>query len=409
MLTVLLLEWLEFAVRWLHVITGIAWIGSSFYFIALDLGLKHRASLPRGVSGEEWQVHGGGFYNVRKYVVAPDNLPEHVTWFKWESYSTWLSGFFLMAIVYYGGADLFLVDNEVAEIDTSLAIGVSVVSLLIGWILYNSLCKLLVSSNNTYLMIILFIILSAVSWGYLQIFSGRAAFLHLGAFTATIMTANVFFIIIPNQKIVVNDLKNKRKPDPIFGVIAKQRSTHNNYLTLPVIFFMISNHYPLAFGSKYNWLIAPLIFLMGVSIRHFFNTKHSGRGTPYWTWALTGVIFLLVIFLSSFRLDFKELPVDETKFSKSISLALNSEEFPNVSDIVSGRCMMCHAKEPLWDGFLVSPKGLLLESDAQIAKNAKLIYLHSGISRAMPPNNISYMEDSERRTIIKWFEEVNNK
>ena len=277
MIVIILTEWLEFAVRWFHIITAIAWIGSSFYFIALDLGLKKNKSLPDGVIGEEWQVHGGGFYNIQKYSIAPPNLPKDLIWFKWESYSTWLSGFFLLAIVYYGGADIYLIDREIADISNFQAILISLVSILLGWVIYNSACKSPLASNSNFLMLILFFFLIFLSWFYTSIFSGRAAFLHLGAITATLMTANVFFIIIPNQKIVVSDLKAGRTPDPKYGIIAKQRSTHNNYLTLPVIFFMLSNHYPLAFGSELNWAIAPLVFLLGVSIRHYFNTYHATK------------------------------------------------------------------------------------------------------------------------------------
>ena len=301
MIEIILLEWLEFAVRWVHIITAIAWIGSSFYFIALDLGLKKNSSLPYGVTGEEWQVHGGGFYNIQKYSIAPPNLPQDLIWFKWESYSTWLSGFFLLAIVYYGGADLYLIDTEIADINNFQAILISLGSILFGWIIYNTACKSPLGNNSNLLLLLLFFFLLFLSLFYTSIFSGRAAFLHLGAITATLMTANVFFIIIPNQKIVVSDLKAGRKPDPKFGIIAKQRSTHNNYLTLPVIFFMLSNHYPLAFASELNWAIAPLVFLLGVSIRHYFNTYHATKKKLYWTWIITFLIFAAIVGLSSYK------------------------------------------------------------------------------------------------------------
>ena len=242
-------DWLAFGVRWLHVITGIAWIGSSFYFVALDLGLKKAPHLPPGAYGEEWQVHGGGFYHIQKYLVAPERMPEHLVWFKWESYATWLSGFAMLAIVYYAGADLFLVDRTVLDIPAWAAIVISLLSLSVGWLFYDNLCKSRLAANPTMLMVLLFVILVAMAWGYTQVFSGRAALLHLGAFTATIMSANVFLVIIPNQTIVVADLKAGRTPDPKYGAIAKLRSTHNNYLTLPVLFLMLSNHYPLAFAT----------------------------------------------------------------------------------------------------------------------------------------------------------------
>tara|TARA_B100001564_G_scaffold318698_1_gene295496 strand:- start:438 stop:1664 length:1227 start_codon:yes stop_codon:yes gene_type:complete len=403
MIEIILLEWLEFAVRWVHIITAIAWIGSSFYFIALDLGLKKNSSLPYGVTGEEWQVHGGGFYNIQKYSIAPPNLPQDLTWFKWESYSTWLSGFFLLAIVYYGGADLYLIDTEIADINNFQAIAISLCSILFGWIIYNSVCKSPLGNNSNFLLLLLFFFLLFLSWFYTSIFSGRAAFLHLGSITATLMTANVFFVIIPNQKIVVSDLKAGRKPDPKFGIIAKQRSTHNNYLTLPVIFFMLSNHYPLAFASELNWAIAPLVFLLGVSIRHYFNTYHATKKKLYWTWIITFLIFAAIIGLSSYKknnLDISE-NVNDLERIYSLEIAeLNNE----VHDIISARCTMCHAREPLWDGYLHAPKGFVIENKEDIKRYARQVYVQSALSKAMPPNNISYMEDIERFTIQYWYE-----
>ena len=403
MIEIILLEWLEFAVRWVHIITAIAWIGSSFYFIALDLGLKKNSNLPYGVTGEEWQVHGGGFYNIQKYSIAPPNLPQDLTWFKWESYSTWLSGFFLLAIVYYGGADLYLIDTEIADINNFQAILISLGSILFGWIIYNTACKSPLGNNSNLLLLLLFFFLLFLSWFYTSIFSGRAAFLHLGAITATLMTANVFFIIIPNQKIVVSDLKAGIKPDPKFGIIAKQRSTHNNYLTLPVIFFMLSSHYPLAFASELNWAIAPLVFLLGVSIRHYFNTYHATKKKLYWTWIITFIIFAVIIGLSSYKknsLSLSENVIDLERIYNLEITDLNNE----VHDIISARCTMCHAREPLWDGFLHPPKGFVVENKEDIKRYARQVYVQSAISKAMPPNNISYMEDIERFTIQYWYE-----
>ncbi len=403
MIEIILLEWLEFAVRWVHIITAIAWIGSSFYFIALDLGLKKNSSLPYGVTGEEWQVHGGGFYNIQKYSIAPPNLPQDLIWFKWESYSTWLSGFFLLAIVYYGGADLYLIDTEIADINNFQAILISLGSILFGWIIYNTACKSPLGNNSNLLLLLLFFFLLFLSLFYTSIFSGRAAFLHLGAITATLMTANVFFIIIPNQKIVVSDLKAGRKPDPKFGIIAKQRSTHNNYLTLPVIFFMLSSHYPLAFASELNWAIAPLVFLLGVSIRHYFNTYHATKKKLYWTWIITFIIFAVIIGLSSYKKNSLVLSenVDDLERIYNLEITdLNNE----VHDIISARCTMCHAREPLWDGFLHPPKGFVVENKEDIKRYARQVYVQSAISKAMPPNNISYMEDIERFTIQYWYE-----
>ena len=403
MIAIILTEWLEFVVRWIHVITATAWIGSSFYFIALDLGLKKNKNLPYGVTGEEWQVHGGGFYNIQKYNIAPPNLPKDLIWFKWESYSTWLSGFFLLAIVYYGGADLYLIDTEIADINNFQAIAISLGSILFGWIIYNSVCKSPLGNNSNFLLLLLFFFLLFLSWFYTSIFSGRAAFLHLGSITATLMTANVFFIIIPNQKIVVSDLKAGRKPDPKFGIIAKQRSTHNNYLTLPVIFFMLSNHYPLAFASELNWAIAPLVFLLGVSIRHYFNTYHATKKKLYWTWIITFLIFAAIIGLSSYKKNNLDLSENVNDLERIYSLEI-AELNNEVHDIISARCTMCHAREPLWDGYLHAPKGFVIENKEDIKRYARQVYVQSALSKAMPPNNISYMEDIERFTIQYWYE-----
>ena len=238
----ILWEWIAFSVRWLHVITAMAWIGASFYFIALDLMLRPSETLPDGAFGEEWEVHGGGFYHTVKYMVAPAELPEHLTWHKWQSYTTWLSGAALLMIVYWVGGELYLLDPNKADLSLTQGILISGASLTLGWILYDQLCKSPLGENPTHLMLILFAILVTMSWGYNQVFTGRAALLHLGAFTATLMTGNVFFQIMPNQRIVVADLKAGRKPDAKYGKIAKLRSTHNNYLTLPVVFLMLSNH-----------------------------------------------------------------------------------------------------------------------------------------------------------------------
>ncbi|WP_309084714.1 urate hydroxylase PuuD [Chelativorans sp.] len=395
-------DWLSFAVRWLHVVTAIAWIGSSFYFIALDLGLVKREGLPEGVHGEEWQVHGGGFYHIQKYLIAPASLPEHLTWFKWEAYSTWLSGFALLAIVYYAGADLFLIDRNVLDISAPTAILISLASIGLGWLLYDTLCKSPLGKSDTALMLVLYAILVAMSWGYTQLFTGRAAFLHLGAFTATIMSANVFLLIIPNQKIVVADLKAGRKPDPKLGAQAKQRSLHNNYLTLPVIFLMLSNHYPLAFGTKFNWIIASLIFIIGVLIRHYFNTVHARKGNPHWTWAAAAILFVIIMWLSTVP----AVLTGERKISAAEERFIASTQFPAVRDTVMGRCAMCHAAEPGFEGVHAAPKNVRLDTDAGIAAHAREIYLQAGRSHAMPPGNVSAMTEQERRLLVTWFEEA---
>ena len=399
----ILWDWAGFAVRWLHVITAIAWIGSSFYFVALDLGLRKAPDLPPGAHGEEWQVHGGGFYHIRKYLVAPEAMPEHLTWFKWESYATWLSGAALLMIVYWVGAELYLIDPSRADLAVWQAIALSAGSLTIGWIVYDALCKSPLGERPTVLMLLLFVLLVAMSWGYHQIFSGRAALLHLGAFTATIMTANVFLIIMPNQRIVVADLKAGRKPDPKYGKIAKLRSTHNNYLTLPVVFLMLSNHYPLAFATDYSWIIAALVFLMGVTIRHYFNTMHATGKGPHWTWGVTVILFLILAWLSTAPMwgsyeeaEARPMTAYEQRFAEA-------EGFHEAEQIVIGRCSMCHAREPVWDGIRWAPKGVVLETPQDIAQNARAIYLQAGVSHAMPPANVTEISDADRAKLVRWF------
>ncbi len=396
-------EWVQFAVRWTHVITAIAWIGSSFYFIALDLGLHRDRRLESGADGEEWQVHGGGFYHIEKYLVAPARMPGDLIWFKWEAYMTWVSGFAMMVLVYYFGANLFLIDPAVLPLTVPQAVAISAGSLALGWLLYDRICKSRFGDDNTRLMIGLYVILVAMAWGYTHVFSGRAALLHLGAFTATIMSANVFFIIIPNQKIVVADLIAGRTPDPKYGKIAKQRSTHNNYLTLPVLFLMLSNHYPLAFATKYNWVIASLVFLMGVTIRHYFNSVHARKGNPTWTWLVTALIFLLIAWLSTAPMFAQDGKTGDITPSTADLRFAQAPGFHDVVSIVESRCSMCHAQEPGYEGIHWAPKGVRLETANEIAHEAERIYIQAGVTHAMPPANVSFIEPEERAKIVAWY------
>lgn len=395
-------DWLSFAVRWLHVVTAIAWIGSSFYFIALDLGLRKRATLPTGVAGEEWQVHGGGFYHIQKYMIAPESMPEHLTWFKWESYSTWLTGFFMMVVVYYVGAELYLIDRSVLDVPAWGAILISLAGLALGWIIYDLLCRSPLGKNDWLLYLVLFGFMVVLSWGFTLVFTGRAAFLHTGAVIATIMSANVFMIIIPNQKKVVAALRAGETPEARLGLQAKQRSTHNNYLTLPVIFLMLSNHYPLAFGTKWNWVIVSLVLVMGAVIRHFFNSMHASKGKPWWTWGAAAACFAAIVWLSTFPGETSE----EYDISDSQNPLYLSASFEDVRDTVLGRCSMCHAQEPYWEGIGVAPKGVVLETDEQILRHAHEIYLQAGRSNAMPPGNITEISREERELIAAWFEDA---
>ncbi|MEC7792350.1 MAG: urate hydroxylase PuuD [Pseudomonadota bacterium] len=402
----ILWDWIAFSVRWLHVVTAMAWIGASFYFIALDLMLKPNRALPDGAHGEEWEVHGGGFYHTVKYMVAPARMPEHLTWHKWQSYTTWLSGAALLMIVYWVGGELFLLDPTKAELSLWQGILISGGSLTIGWLIYDWLCKSRLSEQPTLLMLLLFVMLVVMSWGYNQIFTGRAALLHLGAFTATIMTANVFFQIMPNQRIVVADLKAGRTPDAKYGKIAKVRSTHNNYLTLPVVFLMLSNHYPLAFATEYSWIIASLIFLTGVTIRHYFNTMHRTGSGPHWTWGVTVLLMFVIAWLSTAR------PTETWEEAEARPLTAEEERlaalpsFGDAYDSVVGNCSMCHAREPVWGNMQWAPKGVYLETPGDVARHADQIYVQAGLSHAMPPPNAIQMDPEARRMIIAWVQEA---
>ncbi len=404
----ILWDWIAFSIRWLHVITAMAWIGASFFFIALDLGLKKVPDMPGGVYGEEWQVHGGGFYHIQKYLVAPGNMPDHLIWHKWQSYITWVSGAALLMVVYWVGGELFLLDPSKANLTLFQGILISGGSLTIGWIAYDYMCKSKLGEHSTLLMLLLFVILVIMSWGYNQIFTGRAALLHLGAFTATIMTGNVFFQIMPNQRIVVADLKAARTPDAKYGKIAKLRSTHNNYLTLPVVFLMLSTHYPLSFATDYAWIIASLVFLTGVTIRHYFNTMHATGKGPHWTWGVTVLLMIVIAWLSTAGpgesvedAEARNLTPYEQKFASAAG-------FEDAYDTVIGNCSMCHAREPFWGNMQWAPKGVYLETPADVARYASQIYLHAGVSRAMPPPNAIQMSDEARAKIVAWVREVRN-
>src|SRR5712675_2330250 len=295
----ILTEWASLILRWLHVVAAIGWIGSSFYFIHLDLSLQPRSDLPEGVYGEAWQVHGGGFYRIMKYLVAPAKMPDELTWFKWEAYTTWLSGFALMVVVYYLDAELFLVDKSVLEL-TPLQAGLfSFGSLALAWLLYEVACRTGLAQRELPFAIGGYLFLVALTYAFTHVLSGRGAFNQIGAIIGTIMVANVFTVIIPNQKKIVAALIAGRSPEPALGLSSKQRSVHNNYLTLPVIVLMISNHYPLLFATRYNWLIVAIVLALGPVIRHFFNERHAHRPSPWWVWGVAALGMIAIALLSA--------------------------------------------------------------------------------------------------------------
>lgn len=384
-------ESLSAGLRWLHVVAGIAWIGSSFYFIHLDLSLRPRPDLPAGVQGEAWQVHGGGFYHMVKYLVAPARLPDELTWFKWEAYATWLSGFALLLVVYYLGAELYLVDTAALALTPAAAVGLSLGSLIAAWLAYEALCRSALGRRELALALVGYVFLVALTWGFVQLFGGRGAFVQIGALIGTMMVANVFVVIIPNQKTTVAALLAGQAPDPALGKQAKQRSVHNNYLTLPVLFLMVSNHYPLLFATRYNWVIVAIVLALGPIIRHFFNSRHAGKGSPWWTWAVTAAGLAAIAVLSAAG------PREEAAASSS------PPAFAVVEDIVVSRCSMCHAGAPVWATVAAAPKGVRLDDADHIRRQARAIELNAVRSSAMPPGNVTGMTADERAILAAWL------
>ena len=384
-----MLDWLEMIVRWLHVIAGIGWIGSSFYFIFLDASLRRGENDGQGIAGESWQVHGGGFYHMRKYSVAPAAMPAELHWFKYEAYTTWLSGFFLLGLIYYVGAGVYLVEAGVMDLTPTAAVAISVGSLAVGWLVYDRLCKSPLGKNDALLALIGFALLVAAAWGYTLVFSGRGAYVHAGVLVGTLMAANVFFVIIPNQKIVVADLIAGRAPDPDLGRRAKQRSLHNNYLTLPVVFVMISGHYPMTFASQWNWAILAGIFIVGGLARHFFNLKHAGGGSHYWLWIAAGLVMAIVIAISMQRPKPAEIAGITTLSS--------------VHEIIQRRCASCHSVQPGFAGIESPPLEVILETPADILRLKDRINAQTIATSAMPPGNATGMTPEERAALAAWY------
>jgi uncharacterized membrane protein len=388
---IVIAESISAILRWLHVIAGIAWIGSSFYFIHLDLSLEARDGLPTGVRGEAWQVHGGGFYHMLKYLVAPARMPDHLTWFKWEAYTTWLSGFALLVVVYYGSADLYLVDKSVLDISAPAAAAIAFISLLAAWLGYEGLCRSPIARHEMLLAFVGYVFLVALTFAFTRLFSGRGAFTQIGALIGTIMVANVFVIIIPFQKKTVAALIADTPADPRWVEIGKQRSVHNNYLTLPVIFLMLSNHYPLFFATRFNWVIVAIVLAVGPVIRHFYNVRHERKGNPWWTWGVAAAGMIGVMLLSNAG------PPNKTGALPS------AVKFAQVKDIVLSRCSMCHAEEPVWLGIATAPKGIRLDDAEHIRQHAALIELYAVRSHAMPPGNITEITPQERQVLASWL------
>jgi uncharacterized membrane protein len=387
-------DWLNLGVRWLHFIAGVAWIGASLYFVMLDMSLappKNPADAKRGVFGELWAVHGGGFYQSQKFLVGPKGEPlsEHLHWSKWEAYTTWLSGMALLAIIYWYGANAYLIDRSVMELSVPAAIAISAGSLVVGWLIYDVLCRAI--SHELTLSIILYFLLVAAAWGYSQVFGGRAAYVHVGALIGTIMVWNVFFHVIPGQKRMVADIRAGREPDPKPGIVGKQRSVHNTYFTLPVLFIMISTHYPMTYGSKYGWAILAVFMLSGALIRQYFVLRHVGKNLV----ALPAVAVALLLGLA----------VALAPAPRSAAPAAASVSFAKVQPIIAERCSVCHAAKPTFPGFQQPPGGLTFDTPEQIKAAAPRIHQQTIATQAMPIGNLTKMTDDERALLGKWLAE----
>ena len=387
------LDWANLLLRWVHVITAIAWIGSSFYFVFLDSSLVPPTSKDlkeMGVGGELWAVHGGGFYNPQKYAVAPKVVPEHLHWFYWESYSTWLSGFALFTVSYLWSAGTYLIDKSLVNWSSGAAISVALSFLVVFWILYDLICRGFGQRRNGDVIVgaLVLLVVCFASWLACHWFAGRAAFLLVGAMIATAMSANVFFCIIPGQRTTVKDLREGRPVDPIHGQRAKQRSVHNTYFTLPVLFAMLSNHYSFTYGHAYNWIVLILMMFAGAAIRQFFVMRHGyklGRNSHPWPYALTGVVVILAAIV------WMKPPAVAAPVASAAPVA-----FAQVQQVVSQRCFMCHGAE-------VQMKNVRLDSPAAMAQHAQAVYQQAVVSRLMPMNNATGITDAERALIGQWF------
>jgi len=384
------MDWASLLLRWAHVMAGIGWIGTSFYFVWLDASLRRREGTGADMAGESWMVHGGGFYRVEKFLVAPKTMPKELHWFKWEAYFTWITGFLLLVVIYYWSAEAYLIDANKADITIASAIGISVGSIIAGWVIYDLLCKSPIGENTWALALCLFAMIAVAAVGYGLVFPGRAAFLHVGVFIGTIMAANVGHVIIPNQKIVVADLLAGRTPDAKYGKIAKQRSLHNNYLTVPVIFLMISSHYPVTYGHPNAWVIALGVVLAGGLARHFFHIHNSG--TLDWTakaaLPLAAVVGLATIGFANWRPDI--VVGDPVPFAK-------------VQPIIAKNCSVCHSATPLHEAFDEPPKGIVFDTPADIRNYAAQIRAQTVLTEAMPLGNETEMTAAERQTLGDWI------
>jgi len=386
-----LVDWLNLAFRWAHLVVGIGWIGTSFYFIALDLSLRRREHMNEGVYGTAWEVHGGGFYHVEKYLVAPKTLPDDLVWYKWEAYLTWVTGFALLVLQYYWRADNFMIDRAVMPLLPAQAVVISLVSLAAGWFAYDALCKSVIGKSTPVLAIAVFALIMVAAYIFAHVYSGRGALIHVGAFIGTIMAVNVFGVIVPNQKKITAALLAGRAPDPALGAQGKQRSVHNNYLTLPVLLMMVSNHYPFLTGHPEPWLLVALIIIVGAAVRHFLNRHDAGDPFAKIAWTLPVAAAALAV------------AVVLTAPKGNASLAGIEVSDGEVMAIVGKHCIMCHSEHPSHDGFDAPPKDVVLGSLDDLRKHAVEIMAQAVNADTMPLGNETGMSAGERLKLGAWL------
>lgn len=388
-----IVDWVSLIVRWLHFITGVAWIGASFYFMWLDNSLQSppQHKKDKGIQGDLWAVHGGGIYEIAKYRLAPEQMPAQLHWFKWEAYSTWLTGMVLLALIYYLGAESYLIDRRVADLSQWQAIAVGLSFIVASWLVYTVLCLSPLAKNGWLLAGVLLGVGGVIAWGLSELFSGRGAYIHFGAIIGTIMVGNVFRIIIPGQRKLVAALVSGDAPDPQWGVRAKLRSTHNTYLTLPLLFIMISNHYPMTYGHAFNWAILLAIVVITAVSRQYFVLRHRRINRP----AILGGALAATVVLAVWIAPHSRVTVS--------SMLPAAELAPRAYGIIRERCSSCHAAQPTDEVFTTPPGGAMLETVAQIQQWAPRIKARSIDSHDMPFMNKTNMSDEERTIIAQWL------
>ncbi|MBT9243489.1 urate hydroxylase PuuD [Vibrio splendidus] len=428
-------EWLNLAIRWAHMIVGVAWIGASFYFVWLENNLN-RVNPKTGLSGDLWAIHGGGIYHLEKYKLAPPEMPEHLHWFKWEAYFTWITGVCLLGVVYYLNAEIYLIAPG-SGLDSTTAIAIGIGSFVAGWFIYDLLCDSPLGKTPVLLGVVLFVLLVAATYGLTQVFSGRGAYIHVGAIIGTIMVGNVFRVIMPAQRNLVKAIEEKREPDPALPAKGLLRSRHNNYMTLPVLFIMISNHFPSTYGSEYNWLILAGLAIFSILVRHYFNTRHGSQKFA-WTVPVAALGMITLAFVTSPYAKKQMTPVVQapvvqevqvsatesaTEEAVSNSTASTSADAPvvpadhamqtasagvsfeTINKVIQERCSVCHSSTPSHAAFAAAPAGVMFDTPEEIKANVPRIVAQTVTTKVMPLGNMTQMTDEERALIGTWVEQ----